>query len=216
LGKLEMASEMVRQRHVAKANLDRGLEQRVVPTRVSIKYNLVKANFFSKYLNAHETSILIELVKSVSPKVMIEFGCNVGITAKRVLENVPTLERYIGVDVGPEHVTTLISQIDEVPNRAGAYAAEDERFFLLTKPSVQLRFDDLEPCDAVFIDGDHSYPAVTYESLLAKRLLRPGGIIVWHDYGNPAVEVTRALESLCSKDWPIRSVEGSWLAFMRK
>jgi predicted O-methyltransferase YrrM len=54
---------------------------------------------FSRYLSEHETAILAALVNSVSPKVMIEFGCNAGITAARMLENVPTLERYIGVDI---------------------------------------------------------------------------------------------------------------------
>jgi predicted O-methyltransferase YrrM len=147
---------------------------------------------------------------------MVEFGCNIGITAKRVLECVETLERYIGVDVGPDHITTLSCQLSEVPERAGAYAADDPRFFLLTSPSIRLSGDDLEPCDAVFIDGDHSDEAVTHESYLAEELVRRGGIIVWHDYGNPAVEVTRALERLVADGWPIKSVEGSWLAFMRK
>ena len=66
--------------------------------------------------------------------------------------------------------------------------------------------------DAVFIDGDHSYKAVVHESKLAREVVRPGGIIVWHDFQNPAVEVTQALTEL---DWPIMSLRGSWLAFMR-
>lgn len=167
---------------------------------------------FSKYLSANETSILIELVGSVSPRVMIEFGCNTGITAKRVLESVPTLERYIGIDVEPDHVPTLSCQIGEVPEMAGAYAADDDRFFLLSSPTLDLSAEHLEPCDAAFIDGDHSEAGVTHDSLLARRLVRPGGIIVWHDYGNPAVEVTGVLERL---GWPIKSVENSWLAFVR-
>jgi predicted O-methyltransferase YrrM len=179
---------------------------------VSIDPAPVRASFFSKYLNKQETSILIDLVKRVSPKVMIEFGCNVGITAKRVLENVPTLERYVGIDVNADHVPTLECQLSEVPERAGAYAADDHRFFLLTSSSTLLGPSDLEPCDVVFIDGDHSEEVVTHESRLARKLVRRGGIIVWHDYGNPSVEVTRVLDRL---DWSITSVEGSWLAFMR-
>jgi predicted O-methyltransferase YrrM len=149
---------------------------------------------------------LIDLVKSVSPKVMIEFGCNVGITAMRVLENVPTLERYVGVDVDPDHVPTLSCQLSEVPERAGAYAADDQRFFLLTQPSLELGAEDLERCEAVFIDGDHSDAVVSHESMLAMELVRKGGIIVWHDYGNPSVEVTKVLERF-GGTWPITSVE---------
>jgi predicted O-methyltransferase YrrM len=183
---------------------------------VVVRATQIKASRFSRYLSGHETSILVDLVKSVSPRVMIEFGCNAGITAKRVLESVPTLERYIGVDVEPDHVPTLSCQAAEVPAQAGAFAADDPRFFLLSSPSIRLNGDDLEPCDAVFIDGDHSDEAVTYESYMAEELVRRAGIIIWHDYGNPAVEVTRALERLAADGWPIKSVEGSWLAFMRK
>jgi predicted O-methyltransferase YrrM len=170
---------------------------------------------FSRYLNEHETAILVALIKSVAPKVMIEFGCNAGITAARVLESVPTLQKYIGVDVPPSHKTTLECQQSEVPAMAGYYAAGDPRFFLLTEVSQLLRTGHLEPCDAVFIDGDHSEAAVLHESRLARRLVRPGGIICWHDFSNPAVEVTDALNRLHAEGWPINCVEHSWLAFMR-
>jgi predicted O-methyltransferase YrrM len=169
----------------------------------------------SYYLNAHETSILIALIKSVVvPRVMIEFGCNQGITAARVLEHVPSLQTYIGIDVPPDHETTLQCQRSEVPLYA-AQAVDDERFYLLMRPSVSLSADDLEPCDAVFIDGDHSEAAVLHESRLARALVRPGGIICWHDFSNPAVEVTQALTSLEQEGWPINCVENSWLAFVR-
>jgi predicted O-methyltransferase YrrM len=170
---------------------------------------------FSKYMTPHETAILVTLIKSVAPEVMIEFGCNAGITAARVLENVPTLQTYIGIDVPFDHVTTLRCQHSEVPVNAGCYAAHDQRFHLLTMRSQLLRTGHLEPCDAVFIDGDHSEAAVLHESRLARRLLRPGGIICWHDFFNPDVEVTQALTRLQGEGWAINCVENSWLAFLR-
>jgi predicted O-methyltransferase YrrM len=170
---------------------------------------------FSKYMTPHETAILVALIKSIVPKVMIEFGCNAGITAARVLENVPTLETYIGIDVPFDHVPTLRCQRSEVPINAGAHAADDERFHLLIAPSQSVSADDLEPCDAVFIDGDHSEAAVLHESRLARELVRPDGIICWHDFYNPDVEVTRALFRLQREGWAIDCVENSWLAFLR-
>jgi predicted O-methyltransferase YrrM len=169
---------------------------------------------FSKYLNAHETSILLALVKSVAPRVMIEFGCNQGITAKRLLDNLPGLQKYIGIDVLHGHRATLPCQQSETPVNAGWYAADDARFFLLLARSQMLRTGHLEACDAVFIDGDHSEHAVLHESRLARRLIRAPGLIVWHDFGNPHVEVTHALDHLQREGWPINCVEGSWLAFM--
>jgi Methyltransferase domain len=212
-----MEGRMVRPRKVVQADIGRKLVERsgLPLKRVSLRPDLLKASLFSRYLNVNETSILVDLVRSVAPKVMIEFGCNIGITAKRVLDGVPSLERYIGVDVDEDHVPTLPCQLDEVPKRAGAYVADDPRFFLLSRPTIDLRSDSLEPCDAVFIDGDHSETVVLYESKLARELIRLGGIVVWHDYGNPAVEVTSALDQLHFNGWPIVSVENSWLAFMR-
>jgi predicted O-methyltransferase YrrM len=170
---------------------------------------------FSRYLGAHETAILLALIRSVAPKVMIEFGCNLGTTAARVLENVPSLKRYIGIDVPPHYSTALECQQSEVPGNAGRDAAHDPRFFLLMAPSQTLTAWHLEPCNAVFIDGDHSEQAVLHESRLARRLVRKGGVIIWHDYQNPAVEVTAALDKLCEEGWPISCVKESWLAFMR-
>jgi len=182
--------------------------------KIEINPTIVRGGF-SKYLNWRETSILIDLVNSVSPKVMIEFGCNLGITANLILKNVDSLEKYIGIDVSSDHSPTLDCQLSEIPKEAGIYA-NDDRFFLLTRQSASLLRSDLEKCDAIFIDGDHSEFAVTYESMLAKELIRPGGIIVWHDYDNPSVEVTKSLDRLSDEfNWPIVSVHNSWLAFMR-
>jgi len=168
---------------------------------------------FSKYMTAQETAILVTLIGLSDPKVVIEFGCNEGVTSKRILDNVPSIEKYIGIDVAIDHVPVLGCQFWEVPKHPGAYAASDARFQLLTSPSQYLTADMLEPCDAVFIDGDHSERVVLHESNIARRLVRPGGIICWHDFQNPAVEVTRAIHKLCDQGWPINCVEHSWLAF---
>src|SRR5215467_8418587 len=105
---------------------------------------------FSYYLNWRETSILTFLIGSVAPKVMIEFGTNVGITASRILCNVPTLERYIGIDVPSDYAPTLRCQDSEVPAHPGCFVT-DPRYWLLIAEH-ELTHDDLEPCDACFID----------------------------------------------------------------
>jgi predicted O-methyltransferase YrrM len=171
--------------------------------------------FYNPFLNEKETAILITLVRSVNPRVMIEFGCNSGRTAKTILEHVPSLEAYVGVDVPAEHVPTLHCQRNEVPYAPGVYAANDPRFYLLVheRGTLGLGPQDLELCDAVFIDGDHSQHAVLHDSYLARALVRPNGIIIWHDYGNPAVEVTQALDQL--REWPLCHVAQTWLAYRR-
>jgi|SRR5262252_476341 len=173
--------------------------------------------FPNKYLGDVETAILVSLVKSVNPKVMIEIGVQEGRTAKIILDNVEGLQRYIGIDVLPDHEPTLECQRSEIPRTAGIYAAPDERFWLLVCEggSTRLGPQDLEPADCCFIDGDHSRAAVEHDSFLSRALVRPGGIVIWHDAGNEAVEVTPVLEQLSGQGWPITAIEGSWLAYMR-
>jgi len=48
--------------------------------------------------------------------------------------------------------------------------------------------------DTVFIDGGHSAEVVENDSRLAMRLVRPGGLVMWHDYC-PRDEVTQACDS---------------------
>jgi hypothetical protein len=157
-------------------------------------------------------------VRSVEPKVMIEFGCNAGRTARNVLDHVPSLEHYIGIDAPFSHVPTLTQQVSERVLYPGLFVYEDPRFELIVplRGSLDLGPQDLPPCDVAFIDGDHSEHAVIHDSNLAFELVRPGGVIVWHDYGNQAVEVTQALDRLCSEGRLIEHVEESWIAFMRQ
>jgi len=35
----------------------------------------------------------------------------------------------------------------------------------------------------VFVDGSHAYDYVRKDSETAMRLVRPGGVVLWHDYG---------------------------------
>jgi predicted O-methyltransferase YrrM len=168
------------------------------------------------YLGAGETAIVVELVAAVEPKVVVEFGVNLGKTARAILDAAPSIERYVGIDVPPGFLTRLTCQSSEVPFNTAHCVAADPRFFLCLceRGSSELGPDDLEPADAVFIDGDHSFAGVAADSDLAAAIVRPGGVVVWHDYGNPAVEVTAVLDRLVADGWPIRHVESTWLAYM--
>jgi predicted O-methyltransferase YrrM len=166
------------------------------------------------YLSREDTARIVALVKSVNAKVMIEFGCQEGRTAWAILASVPTLQDYFGIDVPPDYIPRL-DQWDEIPKSAGLLVENDPRFRLVIRRrgSFDLRWQDLPFCDAVFIDGDHSLEAVIHDSELARALVRSPGVIIWHDYGNPTVEVTEALDSLAHKGWPIRVIRDTWLAF---
>ena len=46
----------------------------------------------TRFLNPGELEVLIALVRDVSPTAVIEFGVNVGRTAKALLSNVETID----------------------------------------------------------------------------------------------------------------------------
>jgi predicted O-methyltransferase YrrM len=166
-------------------------------------------------LGPTELAIVVRLVKEFEPRVAIEFGTNLGNTARAILDATPSLETYIGIDLPDGCRPRLRGQHHEIPLYPGLNAAADPRFKLLLRDSMTLEAHDLEPIDAAFIDGDHSALAVEHDSRLAAELLRPGGIIIWHDVGNPTVEVTGVIDRLINENWPICHVPNTWLAFMR-
>lgn len=171
-----------------------------------------------RYMNEGELEALVALVRSVTPKVMIEIGVNEGRTAKALLANVSSLDRYIGVDVLPGYVPAKDAQRREVPQHPGHMATGDAKFELLLKPrgSLDLTATDLPRADVVFIDGDHGFEAVLHDTLLARRVVRPGGMIIWHDYhGLDTVDVRKVLERFAAAGSPIWHVASTWLAYER-
>lgn len=164
--------------------------------------------------------MLLDLFESVRPLVIVEFGVNTGRNALAAIRNVRTLERYIGVDVPPGYVPKMLVQRREVPSIPGELARHDSRFELILKPRGTF---DLAPgafppgVDAVFIDADHSREGVMNDTELARAIVRPGGIIIWHDdNGSPTVEVTATLNDLCAQGAKIEHVAGTWLSFERR
>jgi predicted O-methyltransferase YrrM len=170
------------------------------------------------YLNAGELEIIIALIRSAKKQdVIVEIGLAEGRTAKAILRELPNVRRYIGVDTDPNYRTKLQSQWTERGPNPGRLALDDPRFdrWLLPRGSLDLTAEDFPEIDAVFIDGDHSSEVVRHDADLARQIVVPGGIIIFHDCHNDGVEVTRVLELDYHRGHDIRHIEGTWLAFQR-
>jgi hypothetical protein len=50
--------------------------------------------------------------------------------------------------------------------------------------------------DLVFVDGGHTYELIENDTKQAFRLIKPGGIIIWHDYAPKSRDVVRFGRSL--------------------
>lgn len=172
----------------------------------------------TRFFNPGELDALLHLFESVSARTIIEFGCHEGRNAAAALRNIAGLERYVGVDVPPSYVTKMAVQRKEIPAQPGRLAEHDPRFELILRPrgTFDLSLDGLPAADAVFIDADHSREGVENDTRLALSVLRPGGIIIWHDDNClPVVEVTQTLNDYCDAGARITHVAGTWLAFER-
>lgn len=70
-------------------------------------------------------------------------------------------------------------------------------------------------CSLVFVDGSHHHDYVMADSYRALEIVRPGGVILWHDYGIWE-DVTKALEELDRREkLGLSSIGGTSLVYWR-
>ena len=115
----------------------------------------------------------------------------------------------------------LLEMVDMVHARVRAALAQ-ERFPLIYGAdcavllgAVPALVDVLGRAGLVFVDGSHAYDYAKKDSETAMRLVRPRGIVLWHDYGVwPGV--TQALEELeaARRPWLVH-IRGTSLVFWR-
>lgn len=73
-------------------------------------------------------------------------------------------------------------------------------------------------CDLIFIDGSHAYSHVKSDSQKAFRMIKPGGIILWHDYSKSLCDVKgvdRALTEI-AQDHQLFHIKTTLLVAYRK
>jgi predicted O-methyltransferase YrrM len=171
-----------------------------------------------EYVNTGEMEILVALARSIGARSMLEIGCRDGRTARLMLFNCVSLCRYVGVDVADGYEPALACQRSEILTQPGELVRHDPLFELVVsaRGSLDLTPDDFhERFDICYIDGDHSAAAVMHDSKLAFAIVRPGGIITWHDVGNSSVQVTGTVEAFATAhDLPIRRIAETWLAYL--
>jgi hypothetical protein len=70
--------------------------------------------------------------------------------------------------------------------------------------------------DVILVDADHSYEAVSSDARMSLQILRPGGVLLFHDYSY-VPETTRAVdEFIAAKDGTVVLEQKSGLIAVRK
>jgi predicted O-methyltransferase YrrM len=136
--------------------------------------------------NRSEILALLELVRAENPRRILEIGTATGGTLflfSRVAADDATLAS-IDLPGGPGGDGEPAWKVPLYP----AFALPGQRVELIRDDSHDARilartrqlFGD-EPIDFLFIDGDHSYEGVKRDFEMYGPLVRPGGIIAFHD-----------------------------------
>jgi hypothetical protein len=162
-------------------------------------------------------------------RVMFEFGTCTGKTAYLWARNQPVGGTVTTLTLPPEQANQVRGAPGDEPV-ALAYAREESQCsgFRYSGTEAEARivqllgdskaFDERPfagQCDVVFVDGSHAYSYVTSDSAKALAMVRPGGLVLWHDYSPECPGVFRALNKLARR-LPLVHVEGTTLVAHRR
>lgn len=175
-----------------------------------------------------EAWILAVLAKRA--RLMFEFGTCTGKTTYLWARNCPPEGKVVTLTLSPDDVGEILLDAGDHPNAARLAVEESVfRHFLYSGTDVEKKvvqifgdskmFDEssyIGACDLVFVDGNHAYSYVLSDSEKALRMVKPGGIVLWHDYKRPrkAATVFHALNTL-SKRIDLVHIEGTALVAHR-
>jgi predicted O-methyltransferase YrrM len=176
-----------------------------------------------------ETWVLCTLAKGA--RFIFEFGTFTGKTTYLLAKNAPEHAKVFTLTLPPEGRGEYLTQ--EQDHKKDTQAALDESIFtqfyyantVVCQKITQLfadskQFDEtpyIEQMDLIFIDGSHAQSYVESDTQKALRMLRPGGIVIWHDYRGPkrARGVFRTLNAL-NNTLPLMHIENTSLVAYKK
>jgi predicted O-methyltransferase YrrM len=194
----------------------------LLPEVDSICVNLQHALHRAGSLPLEELTILTLLVRHFQPKRIVEIGTSEGRTTLNLALNAPPDAEIITFDLPPEltgehrkHSGPNYRQMDiEEPGVLFRDHPVASKIKLILADSTKFDWTPYErSVDFVFIDGAHDYESVRKDTENALKIIRPGGVIVWHDYG-VWEGVTRCLDEL-RKQFPVVLLKDTTLAYLR-
>jgi len=176
-----------------------------------------------------EAWILAVLAKRA--RTMFEFGTCTGKTAYLWAVNSPEDARVVTLTLPPQGRGSYARTAEDSAHDTDAALAESvfERFVYTgtkAEPKIEQLFADSKAfdtsawrgrCDVVFVDGSHAYSYVKSDSEKAIELVKPGGLVLWHDYLGPkhSPGVYRALNELAER-LPLKRIAGTSFVVWRR
>ena len=171
-------------------------------------------------VSVQELVVLTSVVQHSGAKKILELGTSNGNTTLNIAANTDASARVTTVDLPPDFSGDLAISVptehrnmtrrDMVGSQYRGAAVEG-RISSVYADSATLDFSTLPgPFDLIFIDACHAYEYVKRDTENSLKHVRPGGIIMWHDYGT-IEDVSRAVDEFASR-LRIAVVRGTSLA----
>lgn len=167
---------------------------------------------------------LVLLCRALEPSTIFEIGTFVGYTSLHMALNTPDHTRILTLDLPPasRETTLRTTGTDHKLIRKDVGPALFERHAAGAKvrrlygDSATFDFSEWHGAvDLFFVDGAHSYEYVRADTEKALACARPGGVVVWHDYGRLEQSgVTRWLHEF-ARDHDVRAVPNGSIAYYR-
>lgn len=165
----------------------RGIEETAVTLVKSLGANAETS------VTPHEIAILCAIVRLTGAKKILEIGTYDGRTALNLAANAPGDGTVTTMDLPPDWNHGLAIDVPHhAVNATGVpptslkyrdtpYAHKVRQVY---GDSAVLDWSTLGGMfDLIFIDGCHSYDYVMSDTSKALNTVRPGGLVIWHDYG---------------------------------
>ena len=169
-----------------------------------------------------EAAALSALIHKINAKRIFEFGTYKGVSTTQLALNLPHDGMVFSLDLPEDHPAYSLA----IPKVAEQQIAAEKGKGILIPHDLGgkvtfLRADsakfDTTPyrgsMDLIFVDGAHSYEYVKNDTVKALEMLRPGGIIAWHDCTPSHPDVVRYLRTLPHMP---TIVHGTTIAFLVK
>ena len=127
---------------------------------------------------------MVEKIKEIKPKVIVEIGVEFGGTLGTWGKLLPKDGLLIGIDINGGKSGEVEKSIEDVKCEKHMLFADSHKEE--TKEGLITLLNGKE-IDFLFIDGDHTYNGVRKDYEMYSSLVRPGGIIGFHDINNEDV-----------------------------
>lgn len=138
------------------------------------------------YQKRSELAPFLAVVLQRRPKVVIEIGLAAGGTMWALCQAAADDATIISVDLPAARHGLAVSQLETL-DVIGSYARPGQELHFVQEdahdPATLERVKSLltGPVDLLFIDGDHTYAAVSADHAMYAPLVKPGGLIAHHD-----------------------------------